>query len=117
VNRKSRTPEAPDIDGRELIAISADWYWEQDAELRFTCFSSPELEAAGMREDAYLGKRRWEAGYHGVSEAQWAEHRAVLERREPFREFIVGRDRADGSESFVAVRGRSHFDAGGTILG
>jgi PAS domain S-box-containing protein len=117
VKQKTRTPESPDIDGRELIAISAEWYWEQDAELRFTCFSSAELEAAGMREDAFIGKRRWESGYHGVSEAQWAEHRAVLERREPFRDFIGGRYRADGSESFVAVSGRPHFDAGGNFLG
>jgi hypothetical protein len=48
---------------RSLASISADWYWEQDAEYRFTDFSA-ERGAGGARADpdlhGALGKRRWE---------------------------------------------------------
>ncbi len=117
MNRKQGSPDAPAIDGRELIAISADWYWEQDAELRFSYFTSGQLEAAGLAEAEFLGKLRWESRHHGVSEAQWDEHRAALERREPFRDFIVGRYRADGSERFVAISGQPVFGADGRFRG
>lgn len=105
------------IDWNELLALSADWYWEQDAALRFTLFTSAELEAAGMAASDYLGKPRWETPHHSVSAAQWAAHRALLERREPFRDFVVGRYRRDGGECFVAISGQPMVDATGRFLG
>jgi PAS domain S-box-containing protein len=114
MNRRSKPPA---IDWRDVIAISADWYWEQDAELRFTYFTSPEMAAAGMSDATYAGRTRWDSPHHSVSAAQWAEHRAALERREPFRDFVVGRYRDDGSECFVAISGRPHFDDAGRFLG
>ena len=38
--RRKPQRRSPDIDWRDVIAISADWYWEQDAELRFTYFTA-----------------------------------------------------------------------------
>ena len=105
------------IDWNELLTLSADWYWEQDADLKFTVFTSAELEAAGMAASDYLGRPRWEMPHHGVSATQWDEHRALLERREPFRDFIVGRYRGDGSECFVAISGQPMLDAGGRFIG
>ena len=105
------------VDWAELLSLSADWYWEQDAELRFTFFTNPQLEAAGMQAAQYLGKRRWETSHHGVTEAEWAAHRARLERREPFSDFVVGRYTGAGEERFVAISGRPRFDGEGRFRG
>lgn len=45
---------------RDLVSLSTDWYWEQDAEFRFTRFSGPALEKIGIDTRHLLGKTRWE---------------------------------------------------------
>ncbi len=48
---------------RSLLAMSSDWYWEQDAELRFVEIGSVVVrDAGGARTPVppYVGKRRWE---------------------------------------------------------
>ena len=74
---------------RRLSALSADAYWEQDEQLRFTSFSDSTSRAIEPgRAEYLLGKRRWEVHYVNMSEADWAAHRALLEARQPFREQI-----------------------------
>ena len=45
---------------RTLAELSADWYWKQDENLRFTHSWSEFQELAGFPNDAWLGKTRWE---------------------------------------------------------
>jgi PAS domain S-box-containing protein len=67
---------------RDLSGLSADWFWEMDAELRFTRFWGGE----GSSKDMYLGKRRWEMPID-LTPAQWEVHKAVLAARQTFRDF------------------------------
>ena len=48
-----------------LSGLSSDWYWEQDAELRFTRVDV-QIGAPGEQELArqILGRTRWETGIH-----------------------------------------------------
>src|SRR5881392_3960891 len=90
--------------------LPADWYWQQDAELRFTKIESnrrdPAEEALVRRQ---LGKQRWETGLE--IEGGWDEHRAVLAARQPFRDVLMWRTFEDGSRRYLSVSGEPVFDA------
>jgi diguanylate cyclase (GGDEF)-like protein len=90
--------------------LPADWYWEQDAELRFTKIEArtgnPAEQALARRQ---IGKRRWETGID--IEGTWDEHRAVLAARQSFRDVLMWRTFEDGSRRYLSVTGEPVFDA------
>ena len=96
--------------------LSADWYWEQDAELRF---SRVQVRSGDPAEQALaeriIGKRRWETGIE--IEGGWDEHKAILRARQPFRDVLMWRELDDGSRRYVHTSGEPAFDAKGTFLG
>lgn len=103
---------------RALTALSADWYWEQDEEFRFTRLSvSPGGRLELQADDNYVGKQRWELPSFGMSEADWADHRAKLERHEPFRGLEYGLVLPDGRRIHLSVSGEPFFDAAGRFMG
>src|SRR5690349_20548958 len=81
---------------RVLGHLSSDWYWEQDAELRFTRVevNSNEVSEAALAE-LLIGKRRWETGIE--TEGGWSAHRAQLRKRRPFRDLLAWRALEDGT--------------------
>src|SRR5258706_4823832 len=90
--------------------LPADWYWEQNAELRFTKIESnrrdPVEEALVRRQ---IGKRRWETGVE--IEGGWESHQALLEARQPFRDVLMWRTSEEGSRRYLSVTGEPVFDA------
>ncbi len=90
---------------RGLTELSSDWYWEQDADFRFTRFDGA-LKAGGAKtSQESIGKTRWENGSLNMTEADWAAHRAVLEAHQVFRELEI-RDRdADGNTYWISTSG------------
>src|SRR5688572_3915058 len=102
---------------RRLVALSSDYYWEEDSSHRVS-YVSDEYEAATRRlPSAILGKRRWELQALNLSEADWDRHRARLARREPFRDFEVQRKTADGASVWVSLCGEPVYDAAGQFKG
>jgi PAS domain S-box-containing protein len=102
---------------RDFADTSSDWFWEQDAELRFTWISEtcPILTHGSA---AYVGRRRWDFSLpDGLDAAIWDEHRAILEARQPFRDFRYPLPRDDGSLLHVSVSGTPILAADGTFLG
>jgi len=103
---------------RRLSELSADAYWEQDEQLRFTSFSDGTSRAIEPgRADHLLGKKRWELEHVNMSAADWAAHRALLEARQPFRELELCRYDAAGRKVWVRVSGEPVFDASGLFKG
>src|SRR5258706_12387684 len=88
--------------------LPADWYWEQNAELRFTKIDSnrrdPVEETLVRRQ---IGKRRWETGVE--IEGGWESHQALLEAHQPFRDVLMWRTFDDGSRRYLSVSGRPMF--------
>jgi PAS domain S-box-containing protein len=66
-----------------LSTLSADWFWEQDAEFRFVEFAGA-FSSGFTPLTTSLGKTRWELDIQ-LTPAQWAAHRAALEAHLPFR--------------------------------
>jgi diguanylate cyclase (GGDEF)-like protein/PAS domain S-box-containing protein len=113
----SKTKPSSQASARAVVkSLTSDWYWEQDAELRFT-HVDVQTGTPDEQELAHnvLGKRRWETGIE--VEGGWDAHRAMLTARAPFREVLMWRDLEDGSRRYVAVSGEPIFDAKGDFTG
>ena len=103
---------------RSLVELSADWYWEQDAEFRFVDISdAPGSWVSEYFTSDMVGKRRWEMPVKGLGEAQWAAHRAQLSRHEDFRNMEFGLELPDGRETWVSISGGPIFDQAGRFSG
>jgi len=102
---------------RALTELSADWYWEQDAQFRFTDLSGHMGEKKQFPRELWLGKTRWEMPYVGVSEDDWRAHKAALEAHRPFRDFVVASRRKDGSLQHISTSGYPIFDSAGKFHG
>ena len=101
---------------RDLTELSADWYWEQDADYRFVDMSAG-AHTIGVPASTFLGKRRWEFPWLNMSEADWSAHRAALDRREPFRDLQLRRRDEKGGLVVISVSGKPVFDAQGRFAG
>jgi diguanylate cyclase (GGDEF)-like protein/PAS domain S-box-containing protein len=102
---------------RQLVQLSSDWYWEQDAELRFTAITGGGIDKTGMPADSLIGKTRWEA-VPGMLETDWGNaHRQTLEAREPFTGFEYSVPDAEGNMRWFVINGEPVFDDGGAFCG
>jgi diguanylate cyclase (GGDEF)-like protein/PAS domain S-box-containing protein len=102
---------------RSLTSLSSDWYWEQDAALRFTMISPGFKAVHGFDATEYLGKCRWEVPHEDIDTAGWAEHRRRVEAHEPFRDFLIVRRDADGALHYGYTSGEPVFDERGRFRG
>jgi PAS domain S-box-containing protein len=101
---------------RALTALSSDWFWEQDENLRFVEISGETTNASGITSAAY-GKTPWELDHVNMSDAVWAAHRAALERHEVFRDFESIRRDVHGTVRYLSISGVPIFDASGKFTG
>ncbi|MBI3376545.1 MAG: response regulator [Betaproteobacteria bacterium] len=103
---------------KSLTQLSSDWYWEQDENFRFTVFEGAELKRRGKDTGIFLGKTTRELGFDNLSDDDWKRHRAVLERHEPFHDFVGIHSKADGSVANASrASGEPIFGADGRFRG
>lgn len=102
---------------RSLTQLSSDWYWEQDAQLRFTMMAGRLFERTGIPLDTHLGKTRWDMPALNLSEADWVRHRADLDAHQPFRDFEMRRPDTASGPHWVSVSGEPVFDGEGRFAG
>ncbi|MEY3446052.1 MAG: hypothetical protein RIR45_807 [Pseudomonadota bacterium] len=102
---------------RALTELSSDWYWEQDALFQFVRVDGNLDVGNAFPLANYVGTTRWGSGAEGVSQAQWAAHRAMLEAHETFRDFEMQRKKPDGSWMWVSISGTPIFNDEGEFTG
>ncbi len=102
---------------RDFATSAADWFWEQDADLKFTSVSEENISITGLRREDHYGKTRRETGLLDVSEEDLYAHEQQLLAREPFSGFRFSRIRPDGSKVFISVSGRPIYDKDGNFAG
>ena len=102
---------------RDLAQLASDWFWEQDASLRFTAMSEEIYSRTQVRPESTLGKHRWELPIVGVSGEEWQAHRALLECHEPFRDFVYQMVNEIGEKRWFSISGKPHFGADGGFRG
>ena len=102
---------------RSLTALSSDWFWEQDENFRFVKMVGDTFSSGTFPEVNYIGKTRWETGVIGVSDAQWEEHKRLLESHQIFRNFEFQRQDAHGLLRWISISGMPIFDTEGNFRG
>jgi len=101
-----------------MTRLAADWYWQTDTEHRLLPFTAEQQQRIGPALAEQLeGKTRWEAHRDALTPAQWAEHRADMDARRPFRSLQLEVDAGDGRWLWISLSGMPRFDAAGRFLG
>ena len=101
---------------RDFARMASDWFWEQDAELRFTSIGmETPLLLPGDR--SHIGRRRWEMNDTSKNPDYWEKHKRDLLERKPFRDFRYSRVGPDGQLLHVSINGVPVFDDEGTFIG
>jgi diguanylate cyclase (GGDEF)-like protein len=101
---------------RGLTQMSSDFYWETDAQHRFTQMVHGPNYAAKFG-NALLGRAAWDLPSSPPDQAGWATLRATFDAHEPFRDFEFGRPWPDGTTRYFTVSGEPRFAADGAFLG
>jgi PAS domain S-box-containing protein len=101
-----------------MVGLASDWYWETDAQHRVLPLP-PELHRRfGPLAEQLEGRTHWEAHPGAMSAAQWAELRADLEARRPFRSLQLVIDQADReAPMWLSLSGVPRIDAAGRFRG
>jgi PAS domain S-box-containing protein len=101
---------------QRMVEMSSDWYWMQDAQLRFVEVSG--IDPQELDTDVVIGKARWEIPSLGaLPDKAWEQHRARLERHESFSDFIFLRYNKAGELRYLSVSGEPLFDEKGKFIG
>jgi len=95
----------------------ADWYWEQDADLRFTYMSPKVEEVTGVPAVFHIGKTRDELHVGEGEDLEWQSHLDTLARHEPFTDFRFVRRGHDDRLQYLSTSGKPIFDEDGAFRG
>jgi PAS domain S-box-containing protein len=102
---------------RQLVAMSSDWYWEQDRELRFTSITGDFANKAGIQAARLLGKTRWEC-VPGLEQSETGlEHIAKVRSHQPFQDFEYQTQDDNGDTRWFSISGQPLFDDTGAFIG
>ena len=94
------------------LELSSEWYWEQDENCRFTLIKGGSFERAGIDPRQFHGTTRWDGGAVPVGDnGSWEAHKALLEARQPFSDFVYRRVDSQGDTRYISTSGRPVFDA------
>ena len=101
-----------------MAQLAADWYWQTDAEHRLLPMGVEQQRRIGAELAERLeGRTRWDVHRDALTPQQWAEHRADLDARRPFRSLQLEVDAGGGRWLWISISGLPRFDAGGRFLG
>lgn len=101
---------------RDVAALSADWIWETDADLRFNFMSSRLEELTDLPLQYFIGHRRWEMeGDPGPD--GWEPHITAMQRRECIEGFEFKAPDASGGYQTYRVKGKPLFNDQGKFVG
>ena len=102
---------------KDMAEASSDWFWEIDANLRYTFFSDRYEEFTGFKIADRLGTRRGDFGHPSVAPEKWAAHQADLEARRPFKNFEYASTATDRDIIYCSSSGIPVFDDDGAFVG
>ncbi|MDF3009491.1 MAG: response regulator receiver protein [Burkholderiales bacterium] len=102
---------------RGLTELSADWFWETDAQHRITWLSGGTPVAMLFGATPTYGKRLWELTGIEVEARALEAHLERLAREQPFFDLEIARTDERGARQVHIISGRSRIAADGRFLG
>jgi len=101
---------------RDYAETASDWFWEHGPDHRVTRISE-HVSDIGFSPSGLAGLSRWDIATDTESEPEkWRMHRATIDARQPFRDFVYTVDGA-GSPVYVRSSGKPIYDANGNFIG
>ncbi|WP_416896718.1 MAG: ATP-binding protein [Minwuia sp.] len=101
---------------RDVLDVSTDWFWETDADLRFTYISQSFRNVFSRPVEYYYGKRRSDLATDD-NRQEVLIYEDMLRKYEPFVDFRYSLPHADGSRRYVSISGKPVFDEDGNFQG
>jgi PAS domain S-box-containing protein len=101
---------------RSLAELGSDWYWEQDADLRYVLLED-RSGADSPADDKRIGKCRWELPGTTPVNTTWAAHQAVLREHKSFRDLVLKRIEDNGQLRYIRVGGSPFYERSGVFAG
>jgi diguanylate cyclase (GGDEF)-like protein/PAS domain S-box-containing protein len=102
---------------RQLVVMSSDWYWEQDADYRFVAMTGDFPDKSGVAVERLIGKTRWELVPCLFETESGREHIAAVQAHEAFRNLEYRMVDDAGDERWYCVSGEPMFDDTGSFIG
>ncbi len=109
---------------RDLTDAASDWFWETDADLKFSFFSDRFEDIVGVLATTLLGKSRRELLDEGdpviddiATAEDWRRHLAEMDAHEPIRNFRHSRRLKGGDTVYVSINANPVFDKDGNFKG
>ena len=102
---------------RDFAEIGSDWFWETDADLRYTYYSSRYEEHSGIAAEDAIGRTPAELyadvlpGLNSDERAQWEKFNRLVEARETFHDFEMKWLHPGGETLYFVTHGKPIFDA------
>ncbi|WP_053005962.1 sensor histidine kinase [Kiloniella spongiae] len=117
LSQQVKTTQQSESRFRMYAQSAADWYWEMDADLRFSFLSERFQNVTGVSPELLLGKTRQETGIPDVDPDLWEKHLQCLKEHKPFRNFIYPRAKDTGQTAWLSINGEPVFDDNGVFHG
>jgi diguanylate cyclase (GGDEF)-like protein/PAS domain S-box-containing protein len=102
---------------RGLTELSADWFWETDAEHRIVWLSGGAPVATFFGQTPTYGKRIWEVPGVEVESGALQAHLERLEARQSFFDLEIARGDERGARQVHIISGQSRVADDGRFLG
>ncbi len=102
---------------KDLAEAASDWFWETDADLRFTFVSPRVRQVMGVEVTHFLGRTLFDLADEapdGVTSRRQLER---LLDRQPFRDVDLAQTLPDDRIKHLRISGRPVFDKQGRFLG
>ena len=102
---------------KDYADATADWFWEMDADLRFTYMSENVERIVGVPAEWHYGKTREQLLDDDYDRDTWAEHLKTLHEHKPFRNFEYKRVGKGIETKWLRASGLPLFDENGKFTG
>jgi signal transduction histidine kinase len=96
---------------RDYAETASDWFWETGPDYRLTFMSRGPTPPQDVGTNP-IGKTSWELAADSEEDnAKWDAHRALLDKREPFRDLVFKWKNGERGFRYVSASGGPFFDA------
>ncbi|MEQ9172873.1 MAG: PAS-domain containing protein [Rhodospirillales bacterium] len=102
---------------RDIAEIASDWFWEMDADLKFSYFSDRNRAMLGFDMATIIGKRRTEVTPENVDARKWQDHLDDLAAHRPFKDFRYDIRPPGADLRHISISGKPIFGPDGRFLG
>ncbi len=107
---------------RSILELASDWFWETDAQHRFTFISESFLAATDTDPATILGRTREEIvgiaqGEMAREPEKWRDHLDDLKQHRAFQKFIYQIEDKQGQTRHIQLSGSPYYSPEGDFLG